>query len=109
MGDKIKYITFGVVIAVSLSLFLFASALNITEVKFDSIDENDGVSVITCVYNGDDAAYADDAVFVVTVKQKDLELAEGDTMAVYHFGDPKEDGGVFRIKAIHVTKHIKKD
>lgn len=109
MGDKIRYITFGVVIAVSLSLFLFASALKTTEVKFDSIEEKDGVSVITCRYNGDDGAYADDAVFVVTVKQKDLELAEGDTMAVYHFSEPKEDGGTFRIKAIHVTKHIIKD
>ena len=43
-------------------------------------------------------------MFYVKTTQK-VELKKGDTMTIFHFGNPEEKDGHYEIKSVHVTKH----
>ena len=103
-GSKVRIITAVVVFSISLGLFIFAQLLHQTEVKYVSQESKGEETILKCNYNGDEGEYSSKDVFYVKTTQK-VELKKGDTMTIFHFGNPEEKDGHYEIKSVHVTKH----
>ena len=54
-------------------------------------------TILKCNYNGDEDEYSSKDVFYVKTTQK-VELKKGDTMTIFHFGNPEGKDGHYEIK-----------